>query len=428
MADNFIERHIEHTWETEPPRIFHRWSAISAVGASLARGFYIQHGHFRVFPNMYIKLIGDAGTRKSTAIKIMKKLLAGANYDNFAADKTRLEKFLLDLEGLTQEEDNGEPRPGSSAARAKYDAVLATNLWGDSSDNDPRECFICADEWNDFAPRGDIDFCTLLGNLWDWDDESRPYSHRLKNSKSVSIFQPTISILGGNTPDGFAKAFPPEMIGTGFLSRMILIHGERSGRKYTFPPVPNPEDTARISNELAFIRASHFGQATLTKGAELILDTIYKGWEDIDDVRFKSYSNRRFTQLLKLCLICAAAEGRKDLTAEVVVRANTYLSAAEVAMPRALGQFGKSKNSDVANKVMDMLVATHKPLSIKDLWAHVHNDLENIRALGEILQGLQVAEKVQFVQGSGWLPKRVLSKEPEFVDYSLLTEEERQGV
>jgi hypothetical protein len=44
---------------------------------------------------------------------------------------------------------------------------------------------------------GNLDFLSTLGALWDWDDEGATYKQRFKNSKSISIFQPTISLLGG---------------------------------------------------------------------------------------------------------------------------------------------------------------------------------------------------------------------------------------
>ncbi|MFK5283171.1 hypothetical protein ACI3PL_26730, partial [Lacticaseibacillus paracasei] len=78
----------------------------------------------------------------------------------------------------------------------------------------PAESFIAADEFNNFIGLGNTDFISILGELWDYEGV---YDYRLKNSKSVFIPYPTISILGGNTPTGFSQAFPPESIGQGFF-------------------------------------------------------------------------------------------------------------------------------------------------------------------------------------------------------------------
>lgn len=419
MSSDFIADYLAYVKETEPPYIFHRWSLLASVGAILGRNFYLQFGHQRIFPNLYCFLIGDAGSRKSTAIKISAKLARGSGYENFAASKTRLEKFLLDLEGIT-EDDEGKDKND-------YDAATAANLWSLDSFSEPREVFISADEFTDFAPRGDIDFFSLLGSLWDWDDEKSFFTHRLKNSKSVKIFQPTVSILGGITPEKFASTFPTEIIGGGFLSRIIIIHGERSGRKYTIPPVPMEEDTIKIISTLRSFKSTGQRAAVISPGAFTIFDRLYAGggWREIDDTRFKTYSQRRFTQLLKLSLIIAACRGGIEITEEVAVTANTYLTAAETKMPVALGEFGKSRTSDVANKIMDLLNKSYRPMNAKDIWKHVHQDLEKLEHLHDIMKGLIVADKVQNVQEKGYLPKRKGTGKHEFVDWGLLTKEER---
>jgi len=177
---------------------------------------------------MYVMLIGDPGTRKSTAIKTSKRILSASGYDKFSAERTSKEKFLLDLEGV--EDDTGSVKDASAVMR---------NLFGDDYANvDPREVFVVADEFNEFVGSGNLEFLSLLGSLWDWDDPVAPFKQRLKTSRSVSIFQPTINILSGNTHAGFAEAFPPQTLGQGFLSRLILVFGESSGKKFAFPEKP----------------------------------------------------------------------------------------------------------------------------------------------------------------------------------------------
>lgn len=419
---DFFGEYFKYTEETEPPRTYHRWCGITSIGAVLGRNYYIQHGHFRKFPNLYTLLIGESGTRKSTAIKIIKKLVSRSGYETFAADKTSKEKFLLDLEGneLSDIDEGIAPK----SAKKVLDSITSQSLWGDDALREIREVFIVAGEFNEFIRAGDIEFCSLLGDLWDWDDE-KPYRQRLKNSRSVAIFQPTISLLGGNTPERFAQAFPTAILGQGFFSRLLLIHGERSDKKLSFPPEPAEHDTIALANTLKEIRVRYRGAAVIGTKARQILDTIYTSWEEIADVRFQSYSTRRFDQLLKLSIIQSVAVGADEIDEQAVIFANTILHLAEHLMPKALGEFGKSKNSDVANKIMDVLAAATRPMTVTDLWKHVHKDLEKMLMLTDILHGLAVAERVQNVKNKGWLAKKSAIKRPEFIDFELLTPEER---
>lgn len=411
QQEDFFSHYLRYTSNMEPPAIFNRWALITAIGAFLGRQYYFEHGHFHVNPNMYTMLMGTPGSRKSTAIKLVRKLIVEAGYTNIAADKSTKEKFLLDLAG-----EDDEPSQDVD--------ILDKNLFG-AAPNLDREIFITADEFNDFFGNGNIEFISLLGTLWDY---SGVYKNRIKTGKSVSIHNPTVSILGGNTPTGFSLAFPPEIIGQGFFSRILLIYGESSGRQITFPKRPSPEDTAFIVGFFREIKARVMGCAQLTPNAEKLCDRIYRAPSQIDDVRFESYRQRRLTHLLKLALITSATRLSTTIGEEDILYANTVLSYAELFMPKALGQFGKAKNSDVAHKVYSIIHSQDKLWKLGDIWEHVHNDLESLKQLVEVLSNLTQARKIQIEPKlGGWLPVRKVIDEQDLsmVDYSLLSEEER---
>lgn len=433
--DDVFDLYLSYTYDTEPPRLFHRWSLLSSVGALLGRSVYVQHGHSRIYPNLYCMFIGESGTRKSTAIKMAKKLISATGYDKFAAEKTSKEKFLIDLSG--QVHDPGLVSKNSNGKSNGYNGhngtdITMQNLWGEEYDKTPREVFIVADEFNEFAGSSNHELHTTLGNLWDWDDDNIPFSNSFK-SGSVQIWQPTVSILSGNTQEGFSRAFPPDTVGQGFLSRMLLIHGVKSQRRITFPTIPKENDTAKIVEILTRIRMKNVsGAMEFTIEAREALIKIYTGWRDLSDVRLTSYSTRRFTQLLKISLIISAAKFERDISISTVIFANTLLSAAEFNMPRALGEFGKAKNSDITNKIITFLEHAIRPQTTQDIWKAVGvSNLDKPAALSELMQGLLQAERVQWInQGviRGWLCKRIASDKNEFVDWSLLTEEEQDYV
>ena len=413
MLEDFFSEYLDYTSNIEPPAVFQRWCAISGIGAFLGRQYYFQHGHFNVYPNTYTMLIGSPGTRKSTAIKLMRSLMVQAGYGTIAAEKSTKEKFLLDLAG----EDNGMP---------DVDAILDRNIFGDGDDKSATEMFIMADEFNDFFGNGNIEFVSLLGTLWDFNGT---YRNRIKNGKSVDINNPTVSILGGNTPTGFSLAFPTDILGQGFFSRILLIYGEPNGKRIPFPERPSDEATKRLIERLQRIKANVFGPANLTGNAKKLLDKIYRLNPTVDDVRFESYSNRRFIHLLKLCIIHSAARDSCDIHEQDVIYANTVLTHSESFMPRALGEFGKGKNSDVSHKVLQVIMGAPGVISFKDIWCNVHSDLEKMSQLQEILVNLNAADKIQAVPNlNGYLPKRrvVEVEDDSIVDYSLLSAEERR--
>lgn len=408
--DDFMTHYLKYIGDTEVPMIFHRWCCLSMIGAYLGRQYTFTQGHFELYPNLYTMLVGTPGTRKSTAIKISKKIITAAGYTKISADRSSKEKFLLDLAG-----EGDEPN---------VDQLLDKNLWGESK-GEASEMYIACDEFNDFIGNGNVEFISILGSFWDY--TGPPYQNRIKNGKSVSITDPTVSILGGNTPASFARAFPPEILGQGFFSRLLMIHGEPTGKKITFPEAPETEATIEIVRSLQQIKTSSYGVATLDGYAKSLLDKIYKSWKGIDDVRFESYANRRFTHLLKLCLITSASRCATSITERDVITANTILTHTEHLMPKAMGEYGKSKNSDVTNKVMTVLDSTDRPLNMKDLWLQVHLDLDKMKDLSDLLTNLMAANKIMSVAG-GFLPRKRIIEEVsnDTIDYKLLTLEERE--
>jgi hypothetical protein len=421
--------YFDYVKDTEPPTIYHRWSLITATAAFLGRQFYLPFGTSKLYPNMYTMLIGNPGTRKSSAIKSVARTLASAGYDKFAAERTTKEKFLLDLEGETDEDaylQQGRSKGKNTRDPGARDILASLDLDDTSSIGDgiPREVFVTADEFNEFVGTGNLDFLSMLGALWDWDSETSTYKHRFKNSKSISVYQPTISILGGNTHAGFQAAFPEAAIGQGFLSRLILVYSEPSGRKITFPTPPDERIAVKLMEQFNVIRTSVRGEATRTESASQALDTIYRTWSELEDYRFKSYSTRRFTHLLKLCLVVTAMRASTRIDVQDVLLANTILTVCESGMSDALGEYGKSRNSGATHALMTALFESKKPMTPEELYKVVQRDLDKRDQLMDLLRNLTEAKKIRYDQPSGgFLPiRKPVSQRAVYVNTKLLKE------
>jgi hypothetical protein len=221
-------------------------------------------------------------------------------------------------------------------------------------------------------------------------------------------------MLSGNTVQGLALTIPPEGIGNGFMSRLLFVYADETGHKITFPEPPDQSIGKELTDHLEILKEKVQGPMEKTKDAIYLLDRIYKEFMGMQDARLKYYSTRRFTHLLKLCMIFAAASHRTTLTEHDVLRANTLLHFTELKMGKALGEFGRSKYSDITNIVMDALSNSDIPLSIQDLWKLVCKDLSKIAELGEMMRGLLAAEQVQLIKiggKQGYMPLHTEIKE-----------------
>lgn len=403
---DFFETYFDYVGETEAPLLYHRWSIVSALGALLSRSCWLPFGHSEIYPNQYIMLMGSPGARKSSAIGIAKKLLKDVGYSRFAPDRLSKERFLMEMKPKHDEE---------------LDADL-TDLVYDA----PSELYVVAEEFTDFVGHGGIEFMTMLTKLWDNMDR---YEHPKIHGKSVVVEKPTVNLIGGNTVQGLALALPPEALGNGFMSRVIFVHAEPTGKKITFPKPVSSSIKQQLINHLEEIKGTIAGEFSYDSEAHGLLDRMYREFRDVDDHRFRHYSTRRFTHLLKLCIILAAADLRTNITGKDALNANTLLHYTELRMPKSLGEFGKSKYSDSAHLVLDALAHTTKPMTINELFKVVARDLSKISELSDIIKNLMAAEKIQVITikgKQGYMPlyKEVKEWDPSLLNKSFLLEEE----
>ena len=415
---DFFKDYLDYSSGTEVPAHANRWSAIGMLGAWLGRNVYVKFGDSKLYANQYIMLLGEAGSKKSTAIKSAKRLLTRAGYNNIAAEKISKEKFLTEL--AKQQAATGVPG---------LNDFLDKQLWGQVSDSDYRETWICADEFNEFFANNIFEFCSTLGNLWDYEGT---YENSVKHGESVVIPNPTVSILSGNTPTTFATTFPVESLGQGFFSRIIAVHVRASGRKIARPRAPSEDETLAMLDRLEAIRNYHTGEVEISEDTWRYIEELYEQREAIPDVRFANFHNRRLTHLLKLALIHAAS--RLSTTIEIldIRRANTVLDYTEHHMPEAFGEFGTSRNSGLTHKIIKEVEASVKSgnlMNITELWAKVQLDFDKVDTYQSHVMGMVNAHKLQLggKGGDKLLPVKKVLECPvnDFLDYRYMVPEEK---
>lgn len=409
-SEDFISQYLRALPDSEVPQMFDRWSAIVGIGAWIGRDAYFQHMDYKVCPNLYAMLIADSGVRKSTAIKRFTSLLKKAGYKNFAAQKTSKEQFLIDLASINNLED------GTNLTEMIFGD-------GDVEESGSSNMFAAPDEFNELFGNNILEFVSMLGTLWDFEGV---FENKVKNSQSVRIPNPCISLLGGNTPATLYSTFPVESIGQGFFSRLLFIHSPSTGKKIAFPSKMSEEVKDSLIECLKKIKETAHGEMRPTPQALKYLTDCYISWPGIEDPRFASYSTRRFIQLLKLTTIHALADYSREILPVHVVRANTVLTQAEKFMPTGLGEFGKAHNSDVIHKILARLEGALEPVSFPAIWEAVHMDLNRPGDLQEMMSSLQLAKKV-IVHESGFLSikKAVQEGKSYLLDWNYLTQQER---
>lgn len=363
LHNETIKKYLRLVAETEPPVLHHIWSMVSMMSANLGRRCWFEFGSLPIYPNQYILLVGDPGVRKSTAMSLAKKLIKGNGAIRLAPDDTGGQRQGLIMAMLQQEESVEDMLEGLT----DVDEGAISN----SLDPEDRHCLYCyASEFVSFIGQSSYELVTFLTKVWDGED----HNYTLKNSKAV-LEKPLLNLLGGTTPTAIASALPMEVIGQGFLSRVVLVYAE-SSVKIARPKALDESGLAELRKIFNFVSLNFRGPFKETKDAAKLLDDCYYNQSKIEDTRFVYYQTRRHTHLIKLTMALAALRGSQTIIAEDVEDAQALLSLTEQSMPNALGEFGLSPLGLARQKLLDYINQSSDPFTANNLWSLMQRDMK----------------------------------------------------
>lgn len=330
---------------------------------------------------MYILLQGKPSARKSTAMNIGSRLLKAAGYKKFAPARMSRNAFLEEV-----------ARINNPDSETDIDLLLDMEI------EYVNEMTIHAGEFIDFIGQNDRDYLMLLTTLWDNPDE---YSNPKISKTSIKLTKPIINMISCNTPENLNAAFPGNSMDTGTLSRFIFVNCPLTGRRITFPKAPDKELEKKLVAHLADIQTLVRGKATLTEDARAAAEFVYSNAKPLDDPRFVYYHGRRFTHLLKLCLVISAMDHRTEITAEDVWLANTILGETEYFMPAALGHFGRSRISATVHELVEWIIDQGKPVQLKEIYRQFVSHFNSEKEFQECITSLLQSNKIVNIKRNG---------------------------
>lgn len=390
FQNQFMNAYLDYVSGTEPPKIFHVWSLVSAVSGALGRRCYLPLGHGDIYPNMYVLLVGSPGSRKSTAIRLASKLLKDHTQIRFLAEDTAGQRqgiiaamgehtFEADVEQALREMERQNTGPddllgfGGGSNKA-LDMLANINI----DTRDKHSMFLRASEFATFIGQNNTQLINFLVDMWDGKEE---YEYKTKGA-TIMLKDPLLSIIGGTTPMLIAECLPPAAIGGGFTSRFVMVYADSPEANNAFPDPLDLGMKEALGNVFADIFTNMNGAFSLAPEAKAFLTSVYKEPFPHPDPRFIYYSERRFTHLLKLCMTFAAMRLSNVIELIDALEAHALLSATETHMPDALGELGLSPLSAAKQKLIEFIISSKVPVHLELLWAIMQRDMKRVDFTG----------------------------------------------
>lgn len=384
-SGDWLLSYLEYTKDTESARSFHTWCGIALIAGALQRKVLLSWGFERIYPNLYIVLVGPSGSRKGLALGIAKSL-------------------LVNIPGVSVAPES------SSGREAMIQAMKRANTnFHDHSDGKIKfHCSITAfsEELSVFLGQKDTKY---LSNLTDWYDSKDDWRYETIGRGMDTLQGLCLNWVGATAPDWMQSMLPQEALGGGFTARVIFVVEEWKGQTIAEPQPADAILEAKLARDLERINQLT-GAVRFTEAGKNAYITWYEAQDKasragdpaIEDPRFSSYCERRATHLRKL-MICMSASRGDDLLIDLCDfdSALAILRPAEAKMHKAFGGLGKARYSDSTEQVKEYLKVVKHSTRIL-LMGKFHRDIDapTLKVIEETLTQLGVL-KVTLVPKSG---------------------------
>ena len=324
VLDNWLMKYGEYTIESESPEQFHLWTGLSILGSAVRRNVWLNQGTHILYPNMYVILIGPPGrVRKSTSIRLGRHLLLGLDGIHFGADSCTREDLIKSL--------------GKISAMSKQAAMT-----------------IHSTELSSLIEPSGIKMIQFLTDIFDGDIK---WQYSTKHQGRDLIENPVLNILAATTPTWIADGLPADIVGHGFISRVLFVYGADRRFLKPFPGQLNAELAKDLRADLDHISRIE-GVFEWGKDSKKIYSKIYTEIDQTKpkDYRVEGFHNRKDIYTLKVAMLLAVA--RSD---ELIIHpgdittAYAALSAIEESMHKTFSAVGKYDHAADTERLLEAI-------------------------------------------------------------------------
>ena len=322
--DDWLKRWLEYSSGLESPERMRLWAGLSAISAALQRKCWAKVRRQHLYPNLYVLLVGPPGVGKGNAMKRLTPWLREIEELKIAPDGLTRRSFFSALEAA--EVGPLDFSDGQSAV--------------DFADESHHSLSAFVEELGVFLHPGDSDFVYALCHAYD----APPYFHYKTEHAGENFVQNAyFSMISACTPKSLREIFTEWVMELGISARTIIVF---SDERIEVPIFDDPPEMEQLEKDLKYdlkrISRIHGCYTFSNECAEQLVEWSKSRFSPAPrDPRFEHYNTRRFVQIVKLCICCAASK-RQDpiILPSDLYQAKTFLLEAERHMSSAIQSIG----------------------------------------------------------------------------------------
>jgi len=340
------------------------WAGVSAISAALQRKTFTFVKSQYCFPNIYVLLVGPPGVGKGNAMKKVGAWLKEIEEIHMSPDGLTKRSFYSTMEQARCEDlDFSESINVVDALQDGHHSLTA---------------FI--EELGVFLHAGDNDFIYVLCHVYD-----TPLQFHYKTETAGENFMQNVyfSMLSAVTPKGLKDIFTDQALELGISARTVIVYSDEKIDVEIFGSSSKDEALEKdLKTDLLRINQIKGEYIFDNDAAQELVAWANQGFPPIPkDSRFEHYNARRFVQLVKLCMICAASRRNETIILkEDFVQAKSFLLEAERHMPKAVETIGSNPYVDQQRMAVRIVSTVWKTLnrgtSEAELRAQLSKDMD----------------------------------------------------
>lgn len=291
LKDGFLVNYMRYMAGTEVPYIYNKWSGLSTLASVVTRKVWIHYGRFRVFPIMYITLVGPSGGRKTSAMDVSRRFLEELGTVNLSPSAITKEKLV-----------------------EKMSKTCVTNFEHEDQIIQYTPITLCLTELSQFIGTNTqvalhmIDFLVTI------------YGEALYKAETLgrgidNVPNPCINILACTTPHHIGTYLKADVISGGFARRNMFIYEQDDGVPQAWPEETTDQRNAKEACMwwLRELDTKAVGEFKWSPDARAFwkpwYDDSFEKMKKMPDSPLRGYYKSKHEQLLRVAMLLSLSEG-----------------------------------------------------------------------------------------------------------------------
>lgn len=275
---------MKATEGAESPRSYFYWSGLAAISAAVRNKVFLDKHFYKLYPNIYVLLVGRSGLRKSYPVNLAKSMVSKLNV-------TRIISGRNSIQAIIQEMGRTQTAPGRPPLKDAI-AFIASGEMGTLLVEDPQAT-------------------NILMDLFDG-HYNVEWKNTLKGSGVDELKNVNVTLLGAINPELLKDIIHAKEIKGGFVARTMMVVEHKKAHKN--PLIDKPEGMIDIELFLPYLRTLSLleGGFIWSQGARDCFTEWYMAY-DADDKKddLTGTAQRIHDQVLKVAMLIALSEQPK---------------------------------------------------------------------------------------------------------------------